>query len=74
VPVAGLAVNGSGVLVGGDCLLEPPDLGQGHPQVVQGCALAVPVASLAEDGGCGLAGGDGPFESPDLDQGQAEVA
>src|SRR6266704_1925105 len=48
VPVAGLAEEGGGVLVGGDGLLEPPHLLQGQAEVGQRHAFAVPVAGLAD--------------------------
>src|SRR6266571_9054978 len=73
VPVAGLAVDGGGVLAGGDRLVEPPHLAQGGAEVVQRHALAAPVAGLAADGGGVLAGGDRLVEPPCLAQGGAEV-
>src|SRR6266571_3609843 len=44
VPVAGLAEDGGGVLVGGDRLVGPARVPQGEAEVVQRPALAVPVA------------------------------
>ena len=74
MPIAGLPVDGGGLLADGDRLIEPPHLPQYEPQVVPRRALAMPVAGLLEDGGGLLVGGDRLFEPPHLPQGDPQVA
>ncbi len=57
MPVAGLPVDGGGVLVGGDDLLEPPHITQGQAEAVQRHGLALPVTETLS--GVQTDGGDG---------------
>ena len=71
--VAGVLVDLSGVLVGGDGFLESPRLSEIVPEVVERLGFAVVVAGVLVDLSGVLVGGDGFLESPRLSEIVPEV-